>query len=105
MSAVATDMVDFITALERQVPWGLHPCNDVAMHEYLSEMRDAVNDPAKVYELTGKLCWRVVQEFEWSAENDECVGYYRDAWRARRRAERFAARYNQPCDPMRPKEV
>jgi hypothetical protein len=106
MSAVATDMRDFIKALERQVPWGLHPCSDEAIHWCLAEMRDAVDDPAAVHKLTGKICRRVVQELEFSAENDETVKHYRDAWRARRRAERFAARFNQPYEPMRlPKEV
>jgi hypothetical protein len=63
-------------------------------------MRDAVDDPAAVYELTGKICWRVVQELEFSAENYECVGDHRDAWHARRQAQRFAARFGQHCEPI-----
>jgi hypothetical protein len=99
MSASATSMYDFILALERQVPWGLHPCTDNAIHEYLSDMRAHVDDPAAVYKLTGKICQRVVQELEFVAENKETVGYYRDAYCSRRQAERFAARFNQPCEP------
>jgi hypothetical protein len=99
MSAVQTDMRDFIHAIERVIPWGLHGCTDTALHEYLSEMRDCFDDPAAVQKLTGKICRRVVQELEFTAENCETVGHYRDAYRVRRRAQRFAKRFNQPCKP------
>ena len=71
------------------------------LREYFSELRSCVNDPPAVYELTGKICWRAVQELEYDAENNETFGDYREAYRSRRRAERFAARYNQPCEPLK----
>ena len=101
MSAGATNMVDFILAIEREVPRQLHPCTDVAIAEHLGEMRAHVDDPAAVHALTCKICWRVVQELEFDAENAEDVGDYGDAYRARRQAERFAARFGQPCEPIR----
>jgi hypothetical protein len=99
MNASATDMRDFILALERETPRGLHPATDEALRWWFVELRDNVDNPTAVYELTGKICWRVVQELEFDAENNECVGDYREAYRCRRQAERFAARFNQPCDP------
>jgi hypothetical protein len=101
MSAVVTDCRDFVLALERAVPWGLHPTTDNAVNLYLSEMRHRFEDPVVVHEFTHKICRRVVQELEFTAENAECVGFYRDAWRTRRQAERFAARFDQPCEPIR----
>jgi hypothetical protein len=54
-----------------------------------------------VHKLIGKVCARVVQELEFSAKNSESAGCYRDAYCARRQAERFAARFNQPSEPIR----
>ena len=108
MSAVATDMRDFIDVLQRAIPWGLHPTTDIAIRDYLFAMHSHIDDPAVVYALTGNICERVVQELEFLAENNESAGYagcHRDAYRARRRAERFAARFNQPCEPIRRERV
>ncbi|HEV3162029.1 MAG TPA: hypothetical protein VGZ89_18880 [Xanthobacteraceae bacterium] len=101
MSAVVSDMIDFVLALERQTPRGLHPCTDAALDEYFTELRDAIGDPAAVYKITGKICWRIVQELEFTAENYETFGDHRTAWRARRQAARFAARFGQPCEPSK----
>ena len=101
MSATETDMRDFITALERETPRGLHPSCDAWVGKYFSEMRSRWNDPAAVYDLTGKIVYATVQELEFDAENNETFGDYREAYRCRHRAKRFAARFNQPCDPMK----
>ena len=101
MSAELASMHDFILAIERETPRGLHPCTDAVLGEYFSEMRTRVDDFAAVHALTGKICHRVVQELEFAAENAESVGDRRDAWRARRQAERFAGRFGQPCEPVR----
>jgi hypothetical protein len=101
MSASITDMRDFVLALERAVPWGLHPTTDKAIHDWLAEARSAAGEPAVVWELVGRICQRVVQESQFSAENDGGVVFYCDAYRPPRQAERFAARFGQTCAPIR----
>jgi hypothetical protein len=103
LSAAGTDMCDFIVAIERALP-PLLPCAEDAIRWYLVEARSAVDDLVAVCELTGKICGRVVQELEFEAEDWEAAGYQgyaRDAWRCRYQARRFAARFGQPCQPIR----
>jgi hypothetical protein len=101
MSASVTDMRDFIAALERETPRGLHPTTDAALHWLFVELRDSVDNPAAVLELTRKICRRAVQELEFAAENDASAGFHHDAYRRRPQAARFAARFGQPCEPVR----
>jgi hypothetical protein len=62
MSASVTGMHDFIAALDRAAPRGLHPTTDVALDEYFIELRDKANNPTAACEVIGKICARVVQE-------------------------------------------
>jgi hypothetical protein len=101
MSAAVTDMRDFILALERETPRSLHPTTDEALCWWFGELRNAVDNPAAALVLTRKICARVVQELEFEAENAESAGFHHAAYRARRQAERFAARFGQPCEPIR----
>jgi hypothetical protein len=94
MSATATDMKDFILALERQTPAPMSRWTNI-----LPKCVCGTDDPAAVHKLTGMICHRVAQELEFDAENNETFGHHRDAWRARHQAERFAARFRQPCGP------
>jgi hypothetical protein len=93
MSAVISDMRDFIDVLQRAIPWGPHPTTDEAVHDYLAEMHRHIDDPAAVYALTGKICWRVVQQLEFNAEDNESVGDYCDAYRSRRRNDASRCRH------------
>jgi len=65
MTATATDMRDFILALERETPRGLHPSCDAWNRDYFSKMRACWNDPAVVYDLTSKIVYSTVQELEY----------------------------------------
>jgi hypothetical protein len=95
MTAQLTSMHQFVEALTREVPCDIRP---TVTNEYLYEMREAVDDPAEVWRLTKLLCGRIALELVFNAENDEGCGHYREAYKYRRRAERFAARYGGHID-------
>jgi hypothetical protein len=89
MSASKTGMRDFVEALLVQVPHDMHPSSSFIIHHKFTEMRDAVDDPARVMQLMAAVRERIVQELRWEAENYQTVRKYREAYRLRRRADRF----------------
>jgi hypothetical protein len=94
MSASATSMYEFIETARHRMPRRLHPCGDQAIHEYFSEMREAVDDPPRVLELIRRACNRVAQELRWEAENAETFPTpinLRHSHRLRRLADKYEA--------------
>jgi hypothetical protein len=97
MSATTTDMGDFIEAMCRQIPDDIHPSAERNIAELFWEMRSAADNPAEVSRLMQLVGRYVVRELNFNAENaqhfsDDIRG--REAWRYRRQAGRFAARWN-----------
>jgi hypothetical protein len=91
VSASMTSMRDFIEALRVRVPRDIHPMALQFIHEDFGEMCEAVNDPARVMQLIAKVHHRTASELRWEAAKHTSCGGFRDAYRLRRRAERFEA--------------
>jgi hypothetical protein len=91
MSASKTSMYDFINALCIRVPPDIHPSARWNIDHDFSEMREAVavDDHAHVVLLMAYVRDRVVDELRWEAEKYRTVRKYREAYRLRRRADRF----------------
>jgi hypothetical protein len=88
MSAVITTMHEFIETLSRHIP-SIHPSARGWIDDWILDMRAAVNDPAEVVRLAIKVRKSVVEELRWEAEKVASVGYFKDAYRLRRQADRF----------------
>lgn len=84
-------MYDLIEAWQLRIPRDLHPWGQDAVYSYLAEMRDAVDNPAEVARLASMVRDRVVQELRREAANAETAGFFKDAYRLRRQADRFEA--------------
>jgi len=84
---------EFVERLRLHIPLTIHPYGKMIAGEYLIRMRDAAlaDDATEFARLAGMITRRVVDELRWHAEKEASVGYHRDAWRLRRRADRFAA--------------
>ncbi len=90
MSASATDMFDFIDELRRRVPRDIHPMAQALIDEDIGAMRDAADDPARVLQLIAKVRERVIDELCWEAVKAETGHDFKQAYRLRRQAARFA---------------
>lgn len=91
MSASPTSMHDFIEALRVKIPRDIHPMALQFIHEDLGEMREVVDDPARVMQLVAKVRHRIVDELRWEAEKFASVRDFKDAYRLRRQADKFEA--------------
>jgi hypothetical protein len=91
MSARLTDMHDFIETLCRRTPHDLHTCRNAEIHDLFDCMRVAIDDPAAVLRLAGRLRAAVAQELRFEAENAERARAYPASYKLRRHAERFEA--------------
>jgi hypothetical protein len=89
MSASLTNMRDFIETFRVRVP-SVHPCGDDAIHEYFSDMRNAVDDPVEVMRLMDLVRSRTTQELRFLAENYESCGQFKRAYKIRRLADKWA---------------
>ena len=93
MSASKTEMRDFVEALHVRVPRDIHPMACRFIHEDICEMREAVavDDHAHVVLLMANVRERIVDELRWEAVKYQTVRKHREAYRLRRRADRFEA--------------
>jgi hypothetical protein len=81
-----------IETLCRRVPSDIHPMSRAYIQEDLCAMHDVVDDPVEVTRLITNVRNRIVREWRWEAEmhaND--FHDFREAYKLRRRAERFEA--------------
>jgi hypothetical protein len=90
MSASVTTKHDFIEALYIKVPRELHPCAEDRIYGYFDRMREAVDDPALVVKLSTWVREAVAQELRWEAEVCDFAREFKEAYRLRRRADKFA---------------
>ena len=86
-----TSMSDFIEALRLRVPRDIHPAAHEIIHWDLCEMREAVDDPARVMQLIAKVHHRIASELRWEAVKHASVRDFKDAYRLRRQADKFEA--------------
>jgi hypothetical protein len=95
-------MYDLIEAWQLRIPRDLHPYGLTIAHEYLAEMRNVAayssageiaphEAEREIARLAGLIRRRVVDELRWHAEKEASGGYYKDAYRLRRQADRFEA--------------
>jgi hypothetical protein len=95
-------MYDLIEAWQLRIPRDLHPYGLTIAHEYLAEMRNVAaysssgeiaphEAEREIARLAGLIRRRVVDELRWHAEKEASVGYFKDAYRLRRQADRFEA--------------
>jgi hypothetical protein len=91
VSASMTSMHDFIEALRVRVPRDIHPAARRFIHEDFGEMREAVDDPARVMHLIAKVRDRIASELRWEAKKFASVRDFKDAYRLRRQADKFEA--------------
>jgi hypothetical protein len=82
-------MRDFIETLRIRVPPEIHPSAQYAIGWWHIEMRDAMDDPAEVMRLAAKVRHRIVDELRWEAVKYASAYDYRQAYRLRRRADRY----------------
>jgi hypothetical protein len=93
-------LYDLIEQWQLRIPRDLHPYGRTIAHEYLAEMRNVIDyshggDLApheverEIVRLAGLIRRRVVSELRWAAEKEASVGYFKDAYRLRRQADRF----------------
>jgi hypothetical protein len=88
-----TTMRDFIERLHLETPPYIHPSALCIIHEHFCEMRESFENPAHVAALMAKVRDKVALELRFLAENCDDVRDHREAWRLRRRVERFEARH------------
>jgi hypothetical protein len=93
MSASTSYWCDFIEALCIRVPPDIHPSARWNIDHDFSEMREAVviDDHARIVRLIAKVRDRIVDELRWEAEKYQTVRKHREAYRLRRRADRYEA--------------
>jgi len=95
-------MYDLIEAWGLRIPRDLHPYGLTIAHEYLTEMRNVAAYSSageiapheagrEIARLAGLIRRRVVDELRWDAEKHRSVGYFKDAYRLCRQADRFEA--------------
>ena len=71
MSASLSSMDKFYAAFAESVPNDIHPSGRAVIHEWLGDMRDAIerNDPHEYKRLAGMVTRKIAQERQWEREN------------------------------------
>ncbi len=93
MSAAAASMREHVDALAVRVPREIHPSARVIIGEWLGDMRMAADagDMREVARLVRMVRAKIVDELRWEAVKYETARDGREAYRLRRRADRFEA--------------
>jgi hypothetical protein len=98
MSASLTTMREFIEGLRLRVPPEIHPSAQGIVRQHLDDAcyADAHGDLATVHRLLDLVGRKIADELRWEADKSATprIKDYREAYRLRRRADRFEARFN-----------